>query len=188
MSSTCFQHRAKVFLKLGFSVLMINYRGSIGNGDRTLQSILGNVAKVSISSTYYEELLGQNSSAKKLQSQTVTREKLRKRLSYEKGLSKMLMKLTLWRLQSNPCWEEPRFLVRDFHWGKHLRLWCWGGGSSYCEGMKVLWPFPKQFWLDRSRSRVGFPSFYLVWIEKETKYWYRSDVIRLWKVYPFIKA
>ena len=46
MSTTSFQHRAKVFLKLGFAVLMINYRGSIGNGDRTLQSILGNVAKV----------------------------------------------------------------------------------------------------------------------------------------------
>lgn len=45
MSTTSFQHRAKVFLKLGFAVLMINYRGSLGNGDRTLQSILGNVAK-----------------------------------------------------------------------------------------------------------------------------------------------
>ena len=47
MSTTDFQFRAKVFLKLGFAVLMVNYRGAIGNGDKTLQSILGNVAKVS---------------------------------------------------------------------------------------------------------------------------------------------
>jgi len=48
----------------------------------------------SISSTYYEQLLCQNSFTKKLQSQTATREKLRKTLSYKKGSSKMLMKLT----------------------------------------------------------------------------------------------
>ena len=47
MSSTDFQNHAKVYLKMGFAVLMINYRGSIGNGDKTLYSILGNVAKAS---------------------------------------------------------------------------------------------------------------------------------------------
>ena len=50
MSSTDFQVRAKVFLKMGFAVLMINYRGSIGNGDKTLESILGNAAKVTFMS------------------------------------------------------------------------------------------------------------------------------------------
>ena len=48
MSSTDFQVRAKVFLKMGFAVLMVNYRGSIGNGDKTLESILGNAAKVKL--------------------------------------------------------------------------------------------------------------------------------------------
>jgi len=41
----------------------------------------------SISSAFYEHLLRQYSCAKKVQNQTVTREKLRKTLSYEKGLS-----------------------------------------------------------------------------------------------------
>jgi hypothetical protein len=41
-----------------------------------------------------EQLLRPYSCAKKLQSQNVTREKLRKRLLYEKGDWKMLMKLT----------------------------------------------------------------------------------------------
>jgi len=45
ISTTSFQHRAKVFLHLGYAVLSINYRGSIGNGDATLQSILGNIDK-----------------------------------------------------------------------------------------------------------------------------------------------
>jgi len=40
------------------------------------------------------QLLRQYSCAKKLQSKTVTREKLHKTLSYKKGESKMLMKLT----------------------------------------------------------------------------------------------
>jgi hypothetical protein len=46
-----------------------------------------------MSSTFYEQLLGQFFCAKKLQSQNVTRKKLRKALSYEKFLLKMLMKL-----------------------------------------------------------------------------------------------
>ncbi len=50
--------------------------------------------KVSISSTFYEQLLCQYSCAKKVQSQTVIREKVLKALSNEKGLHKMLMKLT----------------------------------------------------------------------------------------------
>jgi len=38
-----------------------------------------------ISSTFYKQLLHRYSCAKKLQSQTVAREKLRKTLAYEKG-------------------------------------------------------------------------------------------------------
>jgi hypothetical protein len=41
----------------------------------------------------YEQVLGQNYFAKKLQSQTVIREKLLKALLYEKGARKMLMKM-----------------------------------------------------------------------------------------------
>ncbi len=41
-----FQHRAVTFVELGYAVLMINYRGSVGNGDAILQSLLGNIAKV----------------------------------------------------------------------------------------------------------------------------------------------
>jgi hypothetical protein len=48
----------------------------------------------SILSTFYEQLLCQYSCNKKLQSQNIPREKLCKRLSYKKGASKMLMKLT----------------------------------------------------------------------------------------------
>jgi hypothetical protein len=48
----------------------------------------------SISSTFYEQILSRYSFAKKLQSQNVSREKLRKTLSKEKGASKLLMKLT----------------------------------------------------------------------------------------------
>jgi hypothetical protein len=48
----------------------------------------------SISSTFYEQLLRQYFCARKLQSQTVTREKLCKTLLYEKDKLKMLMKLT----------------------------------------------------------------------------------------------
>jgi hypothetical protein len=51
--------------------------------------------QVSISSTFYELLLRHYFCAKKLQSQTVIREKLHKALLYEKGSSKMFMKLTI---------------------------------------------------------------------------------------------
>jgi len=50
--------------------------------------------KVSISSTFYTQLLRRYSFAKKLQSQAVMIEKMRKAILYEKGVSKMLMKLT----------------------------------------------------------------------------------------------
>ena len=46
LSTTSFQHRAVTFVEMGYAVLMINYRGSIGNGDAILQSLLGNIAKV----------------------------------------------------------------------------------------------------------------------------------------------
>jgi len=54
----------------------------------------------SISSTFYEQLLRRYSFAKKLQSQTVIREKPCKALLYNKGSSKMLRKLT-------PEWQGP---------------------------------------------------------------------------------
>jgi len=47
-----------------------------------------------MSSIFYKQLLRQYSFAKKLQSQNVSREKLRKALLYKKGARKMLMKLT----------------------------------------------------------------------------------------------
>jgi hypothetical protein len=49
--------------------------------------------QVSISSTFYTQLLRQYFDAKKLQSQNITREKLHKTLLYEKFACKMLMKL-----------------------------------------------------------------------------------------------
>jgi hypothetical protein len=58
------------------------------------------LVKLTISSTFYEQLLRGYSFAKKLQSQTVTREKLCESLSYEKVLSKMLVNLTPERTKS----------------------------------------------------------------------------------------
>ncbi len=49
---------------------------------------------VSILPTFYEQLLHQNPLAKKLQTQIVSIEKLRKKLSYEKAACKLLVKLT----------------------------------------------------------------------------------------------
>jgi hypothetical protein len=54
-----------------------------------------------ISSTFFEQLLRQYSLAKKFQSQTVIREKLRKILLYEKGAHKILMKLTPYHVSAN---------------------------------------------------------------------------------------
>jgi hypothetical protein len=48
----------------------------------------------SISSTFYTHLLRQNFCTKRLQSQNMTREKLRKALLCKKIANKMLMKLT----------------------------------------------------------------------------------------------
>jgi len=53
-----------------------------------------NVNLLPISSTFYEQLLGQNSCAKMLQSRIVTREKLPEALLNKKGACKLLMKLT----------------------------------------------------------------------------------------------
>jgi hypothetical protein len=61
----------------------------IGQAKSDYKSLL-----LSISSTFYEQLLLQYFGAKKCQSQTVTREKLPKILLYKKGARKMLMKLT----------------------------------------------------------------------------------------------
>jgi len=47
-----------------------------------------------MSSTFYDQLMHQYSFAKKIQSQTIIREMLRKALWYENVSSKMLMKLT----------------------------------------------------------------------------------------------
>jgi hypothetical protein len=51
--------------------------------------------KVTISSTFYEQLYCQYSIGKKLQSQTAIREKLRKALFYKKIFHKMLVKLII---------------------------------------------------------------------------------------------
>ncbi len=53
-----------------------------------------NVFLRSISSSFYKQLLRQYFCAKKLQSQTMTREKLRKAHLYKKVMCKMLMALT----------------------------------------------------------------------------------------------
>ncbi len=66
--------------------------------------------KVTISSTFYEQLLCQNYFAKILPSQTVIRENLGKALSYTKDESKMLVKLT------PDCWDG-QFLVWEYHSG-----------------------------------------------------------------------
>jgi hypothetical protein len=49
---------------------------------------------VSISPTFYEQLLRQNPFAKKLQTQIVSTEKLRKKLLHEKAARKILVQLT----------------------------------------------------------------------------------------------
>jgi hypothetical protein len=64
---------------------------------------------VSISPTFYEQLLRQNPFARKLQTQIVNTQKLSKKLSYEKAACKILMKLTQGRsgLCSGLCSEKP---------------------------------------------------------------------------------
>jgi hypothetical protein len=49
---------------------------------------------VSISPTFYEQLLRQNPFPKKLQTEIESTKKLRKKLSYEKAANKILAKLT----------------------------------------------------------------------------------------------
>jgi hypothetical protein len=51
--------------------------------------------QVSISPTFYEQLLRQDPFAKKLQTQIVSTQKLRKELWYEKAAHKILVKLTV---------------------------------------------------------------------------------------------
>jgi hypothetical protein len=50
--------------------------------------------QVSISPTFYEQLLRQNPFAKKIQTQIASTLKLRKKLSYKKAAHKILVKLT----------------------------------------------------------------------------------------------
>lgn len=47
MSTTGFNPIFVTLVDIGFAVLSINYRGSIGNSDLVLQSILGNIDQVS---------------------------------------------------------------------------------------------------------------------------------------------
>ncbi len=47
MSTTGFNPIFVTLVDLGFAVLSVNYRGSIGNSDLVLQSILGNIDQVS---------------------------------------------------------------------------------------------------------------------------------------------
>jgi hypothetical protein len=62
---------------------------------------------VSISPTFYKQLLFQNPFAKKLHTQIVSTEKLHKKLSYEKAPCKILVKLAPggrnWQLISPHC-------------------------------------------------------------------------------------
>ncbi len=51
--------------------------------------------QVSISPTFYEQLLHQNPFTKKLQTQIVSTQKVRKELWYEKAVCKILVKLTV---------------------------------------------------------------------------------------------
>jgi hypothetical protein len=55
---------------------------------------VNSVEQVSISPTFYEQLLHQNPFGKKLQTQTVSTQKLREKLSYEEAAHKILVKLT----------------------------------------------------------------------------------------------
>ncbi len=74
---------------------------------RTEDVVLG-----SNSSTFYKQLLRWYFCTKKLKSQTVTWEKLRKTLLYEKVWSKMLMKLTPWVNYTNIL--QAAFLYESF--------------------------------------------------------------------------
>jgi len=67
--------------------------------------------QVSISSTFYEQLLSQYSFVKKSQSQTTTRKKMCKALLYKKGSSKTLMKLT--RKGAAILADDETFLFED---------------------------------------------------------------------------
>jgi len=55
---------------------------------------------VSISPTFYEQLLRKNPFTEKLQTQIVSTKKLHKTLSYKKAAHKILVKLTPGRFQS----------------------------------------------------------------------------------------
>jgi hypothetical protein len=70
-------------------------------------------SQVSMSSTFYEQLLCQYSCTEKLQNQTVTREKLRKTRSCKNDACKMLMKLTPGWIQFNLSLNLD--LVSSFH-------------------------------------------------------------------------
>ncbi len=46
MVTTGFNRKVNSYIELGYAVLMINYRGSAGNGDAILQSIIGGIGQV----------------------------------------------------------------------------------------------------------------------------------------------
>jgi len=85
---------SKVFCQ-GFSLLSVWLRDFWHKeiGTKAAFRMLVKLTAVSISPTFYKQHLHQNPYAKKSQSLTVIREKLRKALLYEKVESKILMKL-----------------------------------------------------------------------------------------------
>jgi hypothetical protein len=60
----------------------------------TMPQSSGPILQVAISPTFYEQLLCPNPFAKKIQTQIVSTEKLRQKLSYEKAAHKILVKLS----------------------------------------------------------------------------------------------
>jgi dipeptidyl aminopeptidase/acylaminoacyl peptidase len=44
--NTGFNRKVNSYIELGYAVLMVNYRGSAGNGDAILQSIIGGIGQV----------------------------------------------------------------------------------------------------------------------------------------------
>ena len=48
ISTTCYSTKINSFLGMNMAVLSINYRGSIGTGDKNLESIMGFISEVNL--------------------------------------------------------------------------------------------------------------------------------------------
>ncbi len=117
----------------GLRILFKKPKKCFGNSAMFLNNLAFGLLLLFISPKFYEQLLHLFPFAKKLQSQTVIREKLRKALSYKKAALKMLVKLK----PARPC--------------KHFR-WC-PRAPCYCSP-----PLPC---LQRSRGTARSPSRWL---------------------------